>query len=431
MRHPGPVQLIGTSQAITDLKTEVERVSRSDAKVLITGESGSGKEVVARAINDTSARAKSFVAVNCAGIPETLLESELFGHVKGSFTGAYRDKPGKLEMADHGTIFLDEIGEMTLRMQGLLLRYLETGEIQKVGAERTVRATDVRVMAATNRNLRDLIAQGQFREDLFYRINVIHIEVPPLRERREDIPLLLEFFLARFTGSRSTETALAATRLAGVGASIDAVRVPGMDELEEESRNLYGTSPNAASWAGHPENGNGFRNTQPAASDTAMGNGSANGVNSHSPVRAISKLALDALCDYAWPGNVRQVENVVERLVVTGRREVVLLEDLPLEIRAPLVTGRHGRERRRTVADELFKKLVEERESFWNAVYPLYMNREITRANVRDLVQKGLEEARGNYKIVLRLFNMDAGDYKRFLNFLRKHECQLPFKEFR
>jgi len=439
MRNNGPVQLIGTSQAITDLKSEVERVSRSDAKVLITGESGSGKEVVARAINDASARAKSFVAVNCAGIPETLLESELFGHVKGSFTGAYRDKPGKLEMADHGTIFLDEIGEMTLRMQGLLLRYLETGEIQKVGAERSVRATDVRVMAATNRSLRDLIQQGQFREDLFYRINVIHIEVPALRERREDIPLLVEYFLARFTGSRSTEAALAASAVQA-GASLDGHRVPGMDELAEEARGLYGPNGNGltnangygdAYGAGQHETGNGFRNTPPATSGTAMVNGAANGVNSHSPVRAISKMALDALCDYSWPGNVRQVENVVERLVVTGRREVVLLEDLPHEIRTPTMAGRQGRERRRTVADELFQKLTQERVSFWSAVYPLYMNREITRANVRDLVHKGLEEARGNYKIVLRLFNMEASDYKRFLNFLRKHECQLPFKEYR
>src|SRR5262245_19241896 len=201
MRNNGHVQLIGTSQAITDLKSEVERVARSDAKVLITGESGSGKEVVARAINDASGRAQTFVPVNCAGIPETLLESELFGHVKGSFTGAYRDKPGKLEMADHGTIFLDEIGEMTLRMQGLLLRFLETGEIQKVGAERMAKATDVRVMAATNKNLKDLIAQGLFREDLFYRINVIHLVVPPLRERREDIPLLIDHFLKKFTST--------------------------------------------------------------------------------------------------------------------------------------------------------------------------------------------------------------------------------------
>ncbi len=431
MRQKGPVQLIGNSKAISDLKAEVERVARSDAKVLITGESGSGKEVVARAINDTSARAKTFVPVNCAGIPETLLESELFGHVKGSFTGAYRDKPGKLEMADHGTIFLDEIGEMTLRMQGLLLRFLETGEIQKVGAERVVRATDVRVMSATNRNLRELITLGQFREDLFYRINVIHIEVPPLRERREDIPQLIDHFLARFTGSRSLDA-----RAEEAEAFDGAAEIPEIDDLASEAREMFelqsgsGSARNFTASAA-TETGNGIRNTNLAVSGLAIGNGSASGVNSHSPVRAISKMAMDALCDYSWPGNVRQVENVVERLVVTGRREIVQLEDLPQEIRNPSGPGRPGRERRRTVADELFKKLVEERESFWNLVYPLYMNREITRANVRDLVHKGLEEARGNYKIVLRLFNMDATDYKRFLNFLRKHDCQLPFKEYR
>ena len=436
MRQKGPVQLIGISKAISELKAEVDRVARSDAKVLITGESGSGKEVVARAINDASSRAKVFVPVNCAGIPETLLESELFGHVKGSFTGAYRDKPGKLEMADHGTIFLDEIGEMTLRMQGLLLRYLETGEIQKVGAERVVRATDVRVMAATNRSLRDLIAQGQFREDLFYRINVIHIEVSPLRERREDIPLLLDYFLARFTGDRSTEAALAA-RANGRTHRLDDEHVPEMDELAETARDMfagrtgngYGTAHGFPGTPNEIENGNGTRAEH--GNGHAPGNGAATGLNSHSPVRAISQIAMDALCDYAWPGNVRQVENVVERLVVTGRREVVQLEDLPLEIRNPAGAGKPSRERRRTVADELFRKLVDERQSFWSAVYPLYMNREITRANVRDLVHKGLEEARGNYKIVLKLFNMDTTDYKRFLNFLRKHDCQLPFKEYR
>ena len=435
MRQKGPVQLIGISKAISELKAEVDRVARSDAKVLITGESGSGKEVVARAINDASSRAKCFVPVNCAGIPETLLESELFGHVKGSFTGAYRDKPGKLEMADHGTIFLDEIGEMTLRMQGLLLRYLETGEIQKVGAERVVRATDVRVMAATNRSLRDLITQGQFREDLFYRINVIHIEVSPLRERREDIPLLLDYFLARFTGDRSTEAALAA-RANGRTHRLDDEDVPEMDELAETARDMfagrtgngYGT---AHGFPGSPDEIDGIRAEQGNGHAAAPGNGAATGLNSHSPVRAISQIAMDALCDYAWPGNVRQVENVVERLVVTGRREVVQLEDLPLEIRQPAGAGKPSRERRRTVADELFRKLVDERQSFWSAVYPLYMNREITRANVRDLVHKGLEEARGNYKIVLKLFNMDTTDYKRFLNFLRKHDCQLPFKEYR
>src|SRR6185295_412946 len=200
MKENGNGQLIGVSPVITELMAELERVARSDAKVLITGESGVGKEVVARAINMASPRSEqAFVPVNCAGIPETLLESELFGHVKGSFTGAYRDKPGKLETASNGTIFLDEIGEMTLRMQGLLLRFLETGELQKVGAERMAMAPNVRVIAATNRDLRELIVQGQFREDLFYRINVIHLVVPPLRERREDIPLLIEHFLSNLT----------------------------------------------------------------------------------------------------------------------------------------------------------------------------------------------------------------------------------------
>ncbi len=195
-------QLIGESPAVSDLRADIERTARSDAKVLITGESGVGKELVARSVHAHSARAaRPFVAVNCAGLPETLLESELFGHVKGSFTGAYRDKQGKLEMADGGTLFLDEVGEMTLRMQGLLLRFLETGELQKVGAERARAAVNIRVIAATNRNLRELIAQQAFREDLFYRLNVIHLLVPPLRERRTDIPDLVQRFLVRSTST--------------------------------------------------------------------------------------------------------------------------------------------------------------------------------------------------------------------------------------
>jgi transcriptional regulator with PAS, ATPase and Fis domain len=380
MRESGHINLIGTSAAIADLTAEVERVARSDAKVLITGESGTGKEIVARAVYAASPRGDApFVPVNCAGIPETLLESELFGHVKGSFTGAYRDKPGKLEMASGGTIFLDEIGEMPLRMQGLFLRFLETGEIQKVGAERIAAAANVRVIAATNRNLRDRITEGQFREDLFYRLNVIHLIVPPLRERREDIPLLIDHFLRNFTSASN------------------------------------------GSGNGHG-NGNG---------NNSHGNGYA--TNGHgTAVRAIAPGAVAVLSEYAWPGNVRQLENVIERLVVTGRREVIQAEDLPMEVRSPSQIGiRPRKDRRRTVTDDLFKKLTEERECFWTAVYPLYMNREITRSNVRDLVHKGLEEARGNYKIVLRMFNMESHDYKRFLNFLRKHDCQLPFKEYR
>lgn len=341
---------------MVELQEEIDRVARSDAKVLITGESGVGKELVARSVHARGPRAgRAFAAVNCAGIPETLLESELFGHVKGSFTGAYRDKPGQFELADRGTMFLDEIGEMTLRMQGLLLRFLETGEIQKVGADRMGNPVDVRIVASTNRNLRAMVKEGTFREDLLYRINVIHLTVAPLRERREDIPVLVSYFLARFT-----------------------------------ERN------------GHI-------------------------------VHAISDEALAVLCAHDWPGNVRELQNVVERIVVTGRHSVATADDVPMEIRRPQPNGngRPRRERRRTIADELYKQLIDDRQSFWTAVYPLYMQREISRGNMRDLVRKGLEEARGNYKIVARLFNMEQRDYKRFLNFLRKHDCQLPYKEYR
>src|SRR5262245_39754930 len=158
MRHETPPMLIGQSVALRDLMEEIAQVANSDAKVLITGESGTGKELVAHQIHLLSARSnRPFIPVNCAGLTETLLESELFGYVKGSFTGAYRDRPGKLESADHGTIFLDEIGEMTPRMQGILLRFLETGEVQKVGSDRIDRRVNVRVIAATNRNLSEMV----------------------------------------------------------------------------------------------------------------------------------------------------------------------------------------------------------------------------------------------------------------------------------
>jgi transcriptional regulator with PAS, ATPase and Fis domain len=337
---------------LLDLRAEIARVATSAAKVLITGESGVGKELVARAIHRQSLRKGGpFVAMNCAGMPDTLLETELFGHVKGSFTGAYRDKAGILELASGGTVFLDEVGEMTLRMQGLLLRFLETGELQKVGSDRATARADVRVIAATNRDLRHLIAEGQFREDLFYRLNVIHLLVPPLRQRRADIPELVEHFLER--------------------------------------------------------NGNG---------------------GGRKTVRAD---AMAALVQYPWPGNVRELENVVERIVVKGGGEAVTLADLPPELCQPGVAVRPKRERRRTVADDLYKRLREDRESFWTAVYPLYMRRDITRDNVRDVVRKALEDARGNYRIVVKLFNLPPDDYKKFLTFLRKHECQLPFKDYR
>ena len=354
-RNKQHLRLIGKSGEIHALQAEIDRVARSDAKVLITGESGVGKEIVSRSIHYGSPRSNMmFAPVNCAGLPETLLESELFGHVKGSFTGAYRDKPGKLESAHMGTVFLDEIGEMTLRMQGLLLRFLETGEIQRVGSDGGARHVNVRIIGATHRNLREMIAQGSFREDLYYRLNVIQINVPSLRDRREDIPELVAHFLQRFVAAN------------------------------------------------------------------------------HSPITSVSPEAMKALVAYSWPGNVRELENLIERMVVAVQHDVIDLPDLPSEVRAQEnVAFRPRRERRRTVADELYTRLTENHESFWTTVYPMYMAREITRQHVRDLVRKGLEEARGNYKIVARLFNMESREYKRFLNFLRKHDCQLPFKEYR
>ncbi len=169
------------------------RAAACDAKVLITGESGVGKDLIAQFIHSHSARAhRRFVAVNCGAMVESLLETELFGHTKGSFTGAYRDRVGRLELAHQGTIFLDEVGEMSLQMQAHLLRFLENGEIQRVGLERGNPRIDARVIAATNRNLGEMVGAGHFRSDLLYRLQVIHIHVPPLRERREDLPALIE-----------------------------------------------------------------------------------------------------------------------------------------------------------------------------------------------------------------------------------------------
>jgi transcriptional regulator with PAS, ATPase and Fis domain len=197
---------IAVSAAMRHVFTLAQRAAATDAKVLITGESGVGKDVVARQIHAHSNRRRyEFVAVNCAGVTETLLESELFGHVKGSFTGAYRDKVGKLRLADRGTLFLDEVGEMSLRMQALLLRFLENGEIQAVGSDAAQARVNVRVIAATNRNLSELVGAGTFREDLLYRLRVIHLQVPPLRERPDDIRALAQHFLTR-GGHRVTLT---------------------------------------------------------------------------------------------------------------------------------------------------------------------------------------------------------------------------------
>jgi two-component system nitrogen regulation response regulator NtrX len=193
-------EIVGSSYAIRAVTEKIERVGKTPARVLITGENGTGKELVARAIHSLSTRAKApFVEVNCAAIPAELIESELFGHMKGSFTGAVADRAGKFEQAHGGTLFLDEIGDMSLAAQAKVLRVLQDGVVTRIGGSKPIQV-DVRVLAATNKDLESEIATGRFREDLYYRLNVVPIHVPPLRERREDIPLLIAHFLTQLTG---------------------------------------------------------------------------------------------------------------------------------------------------------------------------------------------------------------------------------------
>jgi transcriptional regulator with PAS, ATPase and Fis domain len=340
--------IVGSSPQILEVLRLAHRAAHGDAKVLITGESGVGKDLIAREIHAHSPRAAGpFVAVNCAGLTESLLESELFGHVKGSFTGAYRDKLGKLELANGGTLFLDEVGEMSLRMQALLLRFLEQGELQRVGASDRSRVVDVRVVAATNRNLAERVASGEFREDLLYRLRVIHIHVPALRDRRADIRPLVEHFA---------------------------------DTRRRPARFL-------------PE-------------------------------------AIALLERYRWPGNVRELQNVVEQAIWHGTGPDIAPEDLPVAVRA-IDSLVQTKERRRQIADDLYEALVNGGYSFWTHVHPLFLARDITRHDIRELVRRGLRTTRGSYRGLLNLFGMDSSDYQRFHNFLAAHDCKVDYREFR
>ncbi|MBX3263528.1 MAG: sigma-54-dependent Fis family transcriptional regulator [Labilithrix sp.] len=249
--------IIGQSAGLTELYAVLERVADSPTTVLITGESGTGKELVARALHDhSSRRGKPFIKVNCAAIPKELIESELFGYERGAFTGAVTSKPGRFELANGGTLFLDEIGEIPVEMQVKLLRALQESEFERVGGIKTMRV-DVRLVAATNRDLKKLIAQGAFREDLFYRLNVVSIRLPALRERASDTPLLVEHFLKKFN--------------------------------ERLKKNVTGVEPEA----------------------------------------------LDLLSAYGWPGNIRELENVMERAVLFCDASKLRVEDLPVELRGP------------------------------------------------------------------------------------------------
>jgi DNA-binding NtrC family response regulator len=254
--------IIGKSKAMENIFKVVRQIADSKSTVLIMGESGTGKELISRAIHYNSNRKNfPFVTINCAAIPETLIESELFGHERGAFTNAIEKKLGRFEIAQHGTLFLDEIGELSLSTQAKILRFLEGKEFNRVGGSKTIKV-EVRLITATNRDLNQLLKKGEFREDLYYRINVVPIVIPPLRERKEDIPMLLEHFIKKFNA--------------------------------ENNKNLKG----------------------------------------------VSKEALELMMNYDWPGNIRELENLIERIIALTSNEYIQHNELPFSlINIPKING--------------------------------------------------------------------------------------------
>jgi len=314
--------IVGRSRPMERLFQLLETVAPTNSTILVTGETGTGKEVVARAIHhNSSRRGNRFVALNCSAIPETLLEAELFGHVRGAFTGAIGNRQGRLEQAHKGTLFLDEVGTMSVSLQMKLLRVLQEREFERVGDSHTIKV-DVRVIAATNSDLTRLVAEGQFREDLFYRLNVIPVQLPALRERKEDIPLLVQHFLAKFEAERDAAAPAGNAKV-------------GIDPL---------------------------------------------------PRVTVSQEGMRRLMAYHWPGNVRQLENAIERAVAftTGRSQIDV-DDLPTEVQQAQETAVTS-----TVT------LPEEG-----------MDLDAFVSNIeRELIQRSLERTGGNKGQAARLLNL-------------------------
>ena len=344
-----PPIVVGTSAAIREVLVLADRAASGHATVLLTGESGTGKDLIARYIHARSARAaRPFVTVNCAVVKDPLLESECFGHIKGSFVGAQRDAVGKLELADTGAVLIDEISCASMRMQVRLLEFLETGEVQPLGASGPPRRVDVRLIAATNANLTLLAHSGVFREDLLYRLRVAHIHLPALRDRPDDVAALVAHTIQK-TGR--------------------AVR--------------------------------------------------------------FSDQALALLAGYHWPGNVRELQTPVEQLVWMAGVSVIDVQHLPAPFRTPGLRVVSMVERRRQLADDLYAGVIARTISFWGELYPLFLSRDVTRHDLREVLRRGLRTTSGSYRALIPLFGMEPHDYKRLLNFLAAHDCNVDPRPFR
>ncbi len=347
--------IVGRSEAMQNVFKLIGQLAASDATALITGESGTGKELVARAIYHHSRRSdQRFLAINCAAIPENLLESELFGHEKGAFTGAAAQRIGKFEQCDKGTLFLDEIGDMSVATQTKILRVLQDGSFERVGGSQPVRV-NVRVIAATNKPLEKAVAAREFREDLFYRLNVVRVQMPPLRERREDVRLLVNYFLRKM------------------------------------------------------------------ASNPAQ------------PPKGIATDALAALEGYSWPGNVRELENVIRRALVVAKGGMILLQDLPEELRtagpspalpwpaAPRETSRPAE--RSTAEPELSLAELAGTLFRWARNHP---ELKVLPAVERELVINALAETKGNQVQAAKLLGITRATLrKRIARFQIKQELSI------
>jgi transcriptional regulator with PAS, ATPase and Fis domain len=321
--------MIGKSEEMQMLRERVRAAARVSGAVLITGESGSGKELVARAIHELSERGRAkFVAVDCGALPDDLIESELFGHRRGAFTTALSDKPGLFEEANGGTLFLDEIANTSRRFQAKLLRVLQDKYLRRLG-DVVMRKLDLRVISATNCELVALVRRGEFREDLYYRLNVFPIQVPPLRRRIDDIPLLVDYLLR---GRKK-----------------------------------------------------------------------------------ISEKAIGKLMTHNFPGNIRELENIIEAALCVASSAVIQTDDIILPDEVP--------------SEQPAEDLIV--GNFWDSVARPFAERLITRTQMERVIRNGLERTRGSYRKMLPLLRMPDSDYKRFMDFLRRHHCIIDFREYR
>jgi DNA-binding NtrC family response regulator len=339
---------VGKHPSVVDLLGKVDRFARTGSTILLSGESGTGKELLARMIHEASGLKGAFVAVNCATFSRDLIESQLFGHARGAFTGATGDQTGFFEAAAGGTLFLDEISAMPFDLQPRLLRVLEEHKVIRLG-ETFERDVDARIVAATNRDLVELCAQKKFRFDLYHRLNVLRLEIPPLRERSSDIPLLCRHFLAR---------------------------------LEREL-----------------------------------------GLTSH-----LTPDALALLQQYSFPGNVRELANLLEKLACSSRDGSIDRTALETEL-----DRQHIRDSAEMspYLQQILADLDSGRTNFWTGVREPFLERRLSRSDVRLIVSIGLEKCEGSYRRLTRYFGLRDEDYKRFLGFLSNHGCKVDFRPYR